>query len=62
MNWLRNIFKNLNPPIHSHIIVMTNFEQDDDSRAAMESQVDAYLIKADITPRRLIEIVSKILD
>lgn len=52
----------MNPPIHSHIIVMTNFEQDDDSRAAMESQVDAYLIKADITPRRLIEIVSKILD
>ncbi len=49
------------PKIDSHIIVMTNFEQDEDSRAAMESEVDAYLIKADITPRRLIEIVKNIL-
>ena len=40
----------------------TNFEQDEDSRIAMEAQVDAYLIKADITPRRLVEIVHQVLD
>ena len=40
---------------HSRIIVLTNFDQDDESRLAMEHDVDAYLIKAEITPRKLIE-------
>jgi DNA-binding response OmpR family regulator len=44
-----------------HIIVMTNFEQDEISRAAMEAEADAYLIKADITPRKLREIVEQVL-
>ncbi|MCL2038111.1 response regulator [Candidatus Saccharibacteria bacterium] len=43
------------------IIVMTNFEQDEISRAAMEAEADAYLIKADITPRKLREIVEQVL-
>jgi DNA-binding response OmpR family regulator len=43
---------------HSRVIVLTNFEQDDESRLVMESHADGYLIKADITPRRLIEIIS----
>lgn len=41
----------------SRIIILTNFDQDEQSRTAMESKADAYLIKADITPRKLIEIV-----
>ena len=41
----------------SRVIVMTNFDQDDESRLSMQSKADAYLIKADITPRRLVEIV-----
>lgn len=41
----------------SRVIIMTNFDQDDDSRAAMEAKADAYLIKADITPRKLISII-----
>ncbi len=44
-----------------HIIVMTNFEQDEVSRAAMEAEADGYLIKADITPRKLREIVQQVL-
>lgn len=48
-------------PINTKIIVTTNFEQDKESRAAMEAQVDAYLIKADVTPRRLVEIIKDIL-
>ena len=42
---------------NSRIIVMTNFDQDTESRVAMQHNVDAYLIKAEITPRRLIEII-----
>lgn len=42
----------------SRIIILTNFSQDDESRLAMESKADGYLIKADITPRKLIQIIS----
>ena len=44
----------------SHIIVMTNFDQDEKSRTALENDADAYLIKAEITPRRLIEIIQQL--
>lgn len=47
---------------NSRIIVLTNFEQDEESRAVMEQQADGYLIKADITPRKLIEIVNSLFD
>ena len=46
---------------NTRVIVMTNFEQDDSSRAAMEAEADAYLIKADITPRRMLEVVQQVL-
>ena len=42
---------------HSRILVLTNFSQDDESRLAMQSKADGYLIKADITPRKLIDII-----
>lgn len=45
---------------HSKVIVLTNFEQDEESRAAMQQNADAYLIKAEITPRRLIEILTSL--
>lgn len=41
----------------SRVIVLTNFDQDDESRMAMQRKADGYLIKADITPRKLIEII-----
>ena len=44
----------------SRIVVMTNFDQDEKSRAALENDADAYLIKAEITPRRLIEIIQQL--
>lgn len=43
----------------SRVIVMTNFDQDDESRAAMQAKADGYLIKADITPRKLVDIISQ---
>ncbi len=42
---------------NSRIVVLTNFEQDEESKMAMQSKADGYLIKADITPRRLLEII-----
>lgn len=45
---------------NTKIFVMTNFEQDDESRQAMQQDVDAYLIKAEITPKKLLGIIQKI--
>lgn len=45
---------------NSKVIVLTNFEQDEESRIAMQQNADAYLIKAEITPRRLIEILTSL--
>ncbi|MGD8374426.1 MAG: response regulator [Candidatus Woesebacteria bacterium] len=45
---------------NSRIIVLTNFDQDDESKLAMQSQAEGYLIKADITPRRLLEIIKSL--
>lgn len=55
LNELRD--ENGNGLPNTKIIVLTNFDQDDATRAAMESKADGYLIKADITPRHLIEII-----
>ena len=41
----------------SRVIVLTNFEQDEESRAAMEARADAYLIKAEITPAKLLSVI-----
>lgn len=45
---------------HSKVIVLTNFEQDDESRMAMESRADAYLIKAEITPNKLLAVIKQL--
>jgi two-component system response regulator QseB len=41
----------------TRVIIMTNFDQDEESRMAMERGVDAYLIKAEITPKKLLAVV-----
>lgn len=41
----------------TRVIIMTNFDQDDESRAAMQHNADAYLIKAEITPKKLLAII-----
>lgn len=45
---------------NTRIIVLTNFDQDDESRAAMQHNADAYLIKAEITPKKLLSVIEKI--
>jgi DNA-binding response OmpR family regulator len=46
----------------THVIVLTNFQQDDESRIAMQKHADAYLIKAEITPKKLISVIEKLDD
>ncbi|NCC20637.1 response regulator [Candidatus Saccharibacteria bacterium] len=55
---LRNDTSDLVPD--SKIIIMTNFEQDEESRAALTSRVDGYLIKADVTPRILLDVIKSL--
>ena len=54
---LRNNNVDLVP--NSKILIMTNFEQDEASRKSVMSRVDGYLIKADITPRNLMDVVKQ---
>ena len=45
---------------NTRVIVLTNFEQDDEARSAMQHNADAYLIKAEITPKKLLSVIEKI--
>ena len=45
---------------NTKVIVLTNFEQDDESRITMQKHADAYLIKAEITPKKLIEVITQL--
>lgn len=42
------------------VIIITNFEQDEESRMAMERGADAYLIKAEITPKKLLDVIAQL--
>lgn len=42
------------------VVIMTNFDQDDESRLAMQHNADAYLVKAEITPKKLLALIEKL--
>ena len=42
---------------NTKVLILTNFDQDDTARQATLEKVQAYLIKADITPRKLVQII-----
>lgn len=48
-------------PDKTKIVIMTNYMQDDDSRQALESEVDGYLIKANVVPSKLVELINQLL-
>ena len=48
------------PHLKAKIIITTNLEQREDVRAAIEKQADAYLVKAELTPRELAAFVDTI--
>lgn len=57
---LRQLHKNPKQHLKAKIIITTNLDQEDDSRAEIEKMADGYLIKAELTPRQLVQIVDDI--
>ena len=55
---LRPLHSQIDLVPQSKILIMTNFEQDDQAKSAIIQRVDGYLIKADITPRTLVDIIA----
>lgn len=55
---LRGGKKDLIP--NTKVVIMTNFDQDEESRAAMQHNADAYLIKAEITPKKLLALLKQL--
>lgn len=48
------------PHLKAKIIIITNLEQRDEVRADIERQADGYIVKADITPRELVEFLDNL--
>ncbi|HSX33408.1 MAG TPA: response regulator [Candidatus Saccharimonadales bacterium] len=48
------------PALKSKIVITTNLEQRDEVRADIEKSADAYLVKAEITPRELVDFLNTI--
>jgi DNA-binding response OmpR family regulator len=48
------------PHLHGKIIIATNLEQKEEKRAAIEQQADGYLIKANVTPKELVDFLAKV--
>ena len=46
---------------HTKIVILTNLAQDEESRRALEAEADGYLIKADITPNKLVELLTQVM-
>lgn len=42
------------------VIVLTNFDQTEEARQQMQRHADGYLIKAEITPKKLIAVIQKL--
>jgi CheY-like chemotaxis protein len=48
------------PQLKAKIVITTNLEQREELRADIESQADAYLVKAEITPHELVDFLNTI--
>ncbi len=48
------------PPIAAKIIITTNLEQREDVRADIEHQADGYVVKAELTPKELVDFVNNV--
>lgn len=46
------------PKLHAKIIITTNLEQREDLREEIEHQADGYIVKAEITPHELVDLLS----
>ncbi len=50
----------LTPKLHSKVLITTNLEQGEQGRATIEAQADGYIVKAEITPRQLVEFIQQL--
>ena len=48
------------PDLKSKIIITTNLEQSKEHRKEIERQADGYIVKAEITPKQLVEFLENI--
>jgi len=48
------------PKLHAKVIVTTNLEQREAARTELEKQADGYLVKAEMTPRELVEFLNRL--
>ena len=48
------------PNLRAKILITTNLDQEDSSRDEIEKMADGYLIKAEFTPRQLVEIINDV--
>jgi len=48
------------PRFRGKIIITTNLEQREEVRADIEAQADGYIVKAEVTPRELVEFLSTV--
>jgi DNA-binding response OmpR family regulator len=47
---------------NTRIVILTNLAQDRESKAALEARADGYLIKAEVVPSKLLNIVKKLVN
>lgn len=52
--------KTVTPKLHGKIIITTNLDQGENGRDVVESQADGYIIKAEITPKQLVEFLKQL--
>jgi CheY-like chemotaxis protein len=48
------------PELKAKVLITTNLEQREDMRAEVEKQADGYLVKAEVTPRELVDLINTI--
>jgi CheY-like chemotaxis protein len=48
------------PRLDAKIIITTNLEQSDKIRAEIESQADGYVVKAEVTPKQLLQFLEQL--
>ena len=54
--------EHVQPAMTSKIIITTNLDQKEETRAKIEKMADGYLIKAEITPKELVNYVGQVLN
>lgn len=48
------------PPIKAKVIITTNLEQSEETKEKLERQADGYIIKAEITPKQLVNFLGQL--